>query len=444
MKIIDYIIKNLQSASFLKDIKNEYPEGELGWGEDVVLKNVLDYNDIEYQLTYLKYFYGDINKEIDKKKDPSNQNAQKALKDFFKKNSQINKKNIDKYFIKKNIFNLSSLNYAFTTNSNYERNDNRDNYEILNLLKDYILYGVLFDKTKDFTQSFLGEITFSRDTCYYIDCFYSKTDRRYHLLLLFLEADGNDQYHYIKSFKTLPNLSQVKSAVDKSKSDLLYYKWHSKYVENFNIYKPKDKSSLPAWSLKENKKALKSERIENKIFKEENSFYNHYKNDSDIETNYIKKYPKKYFKKQNPSDLINDHFKEYPLQKFKKFNFFKYIMSEQFNYRNDPKFIYDIIHSKDDLEGLLSFVPIKTQEHKLIAEEIRILKMLRTKDKKFLIKIFNTNKQKLHDLAVFYMPKYIFNDPTLVFEMCKIDTNIIDLIGDKLKKNKKFMKKIWE
>jgi len=26
----------------------------------------------------------------------------------------------------------------------------------------------------------------------------------------------------------------------------------------------------------------------------------------------------------------------------------------------------------------------------------------------------------------------------------KIDTNIIDLIGDKLKKNKKFMKKIWE
>ena len=87
---------------------------------------------------------------------------------------------------------------------------------------------------------------------------------------------------------------------------------------------------------------------------------------------------------------------------------------------------------------------LKTQEHKLIAEEIRILKMLRTKDKKFLIKIFNTNKQKLHDLAVFYMPKYIFNDSSLVFEMCKIDTNIINLIGDKLKKNKKFMKKIWE
>ena len=164
----------------------------------------------------------------------------------------------------------------------------------------------------------------------------------------------------------------------------------------------------------------------------------------EVKNNYIKYKPEKYYKNENPTNIINQHLKEYPNQKFKKFNFFKYIMSEQFNYRNDPKFIYDIIHSKDDLEGLLSFVPIKTQEHKLIAEEIRILKMLRTKDKKFLIKIFNSNKDKLYDLATFYMPKYIFNDPILVSEMTKIDSNIISLIGEKLKKNKKFMKKIWE
>ena len=91
MKNIDYILKNLQSASFLKDLKNEYPSGELGWGEDVALKNVLDYNDIELQLTYLKYFHGDINREIDKNINHSNRIAWKALKDFFKKNNQINK-----------------------------------------------------------------------------------------------------------------------------------------------------------------------------------------------------------------------------------------------------------------------------------------------------------------------------------------------------------------
>ena len=444
MKNIDYILKNLQSASFLKDLKNEYPSGELGWGEDVALKNVLDYNDIELQLTYLKYFHGDINREIDKNINHSNRIAWKALKDFFKKNNQINKKNIDKYFIKKNIFNLSSLNFNFTDNLNYARNENVDNYEILNLLKDYILFGVLFDKAKDFSLTLLGDITFGRDTCYYIICFYSKTDRRHHLFLLFLEADGNDQYHYIKSFKTPPNLSQVKSAVDKSKSDLLYYNWNLKYVENFNIYKPKNKSTLSAWSLKENKKALKSERVENRIFKDEDSFYNHFKNDSIVQTNYLKKYPEKYFKNQNPIWIIKEHFRENPNQKFKKFNFYKYIMSEKFNFRNDPKFIIEIIHSKEDLEGLLSYVPLKTQQNKDLAEEIRILRMFRSKDKNFLIKVFKTNKDKLYDLATNYMPKSIFNDKKLVLELVKLDTDIISLIGEKLKKDKKFMKKIWE
>ena len=59
-------------------LKNEYPSGELGWGEDVALKNVLDYNDIELQLTYLKYFHGDINREIDKNINHSNRIAWKA------------------------------------------------------------------------------------------------------------------------------------------------------------------------------------------------------------------------------------------------------------------------------------------------------------------------------------------------------------------------------
>jgi hypothetical protein len=119
-------------------------------------------------------------------------------------------------------------------------------------------------------------------------------------------------------------------------------------------------------------------------------------------------------------------------------------MSEKFDYRNDPKFILEILHSTDDLDGLLSFIPKKIQESKKLAEEIRILKMLRSKDKKFLVKIFNTNKDKLYSLAKNYMPKRIFDDPKLVMEMIKIDTDIISLIGNKLKRNKKFMKKVWK
>ena len=74
-------------------------------------------------------------------------------------------------------------------------------------------------------------------------------------------------------------------------------------------------------------------------------------------------------------------------------------MSDKFNFKNDPKFIIEIIHAKDDLEGLLSYVPLKTQQNKDLAEEIRILRMLRSKDKNFLIKVFKTNKDKLYDLA---------------------------------------------
>ena len=89
-------------------------------------------------------------------------------------------------------------------------------------------------------------------------------------------------------------------------------------------------------------------------------------------------------------------------------------------------------------------MPLKTLQDKNLSEEIRILRMLRSKDKNFLIKVFKTNKDKLYDLATNYMPKSIFNDKKLVLELVKLDTDIISLIGEKLKKDKKFMKKIWE
>ena len=40
------------------------------------------------------------------------------------------------------------------------------------------------------------------------------------------------------------------------------------------------------------------------------------------------------------------------------------------------------------------------------------------------------------------MPKSIFNDKKLVLELVKLDTDIISLIGEKLKKDKKFNDKV--
>jgi len=154
--------------------------------------------------------------------------------------------------------------------------------------------------------------------------------------------------------------------------------------------------------------------------------------------------PIKYFKNQNPLPFLKKYWQTNKMEKIRKFKFFNYIMTDKFNYKHSSKFIFEILHLPDDLEGLLNLVPSRVQQSKMLAEEIRILRMLRSKNKKFLVTVFNKNKDKLYDLALNYMPKNIFDDPFLVMKMVKIDPNIIDLIGKKLKKNKKFMKQVWK
>ena len=129
-------------------------------------------------------------------------------------------------------------------------------------------------------------------------------------------------------------------------------------------------------------------------------------------------------------------------KKVKDNTFFKFVMSNRFNYRNSIKFIEDIIYSYNDLEGLLNYVPKKIQESKSLKEEIRILRLFRGNNKKFIIKVFQTNKDKLEDLVKYYMPSTIFDDSYLMNELIKLDINFTADIGDKLKKNKKFMSKV--
>ena len=70
--------------------------------------------------------------------------------------------------------------------------------------------------------------------------------------------------------------------------------------------------------------------------------------------------------------------------------------------------------------------------------------MFTTDNKKYLIKIFNTNKDKLDALTENYMPTTILNDPYLMMKLIKIDTGLMARIGDALKKNKSFMKKVMK
>ena len=89
MKIIDFIIKNFQAKAFINDLKNEIGEG---WCEDAVLRNYIDYNDLEYQLNYLKLFKGDISKKVNEYKKIYNLKEKKKILDFFKKKNLLIKK----------------------------------------------------------------------------------------------------------------------------------------------------------------------------------------------------------------------------------------------------------------------------------------------------------------------------------------------------------------
>ena len=79
---------------------------------------------------------------------------------------------------------------------------------------------------------------------------------------------------------------------------------------------------------------------------------------------------------------------------------------------------------------------------KALKEEIRILRLFRVKDKKFIVKVFQTNKDKLEDLVKSYMPSTIFDDSYLMNELIKLDLSFTADIGEKLKKDKKFMSKV--
>ena len=218
MKKIEFIIKNFQAKAFIQDLKNEIGEG---WCEDAVLRNYIDYNDLEYQLNYLKLFKGDISKKVNEYKKIYNLKEKKKILDFFKKNKPINKKNIDQNFIKNNIFNLSGSEFDF---SNFPTEILDTTYEIKEAIKQLIAEGIFFQRIKEYKLIYTGQINFkgSGHYQYTIICFYSSTDKKYHLILLFLEEDGNDQYHYINSFSKKPNLVKIKELNNKKKKRFIF------------------------------------------------------------------------------------------------------------------------------------------------------------------------------------------------------------------------------
>ena len=415
MKKIDFIYKNFDINAFsknLKKIKGSKYRDFSDFLTKIVIESTRDISQIKKEINYYQFTKSKPDSEITK-------HCINFLKKF---GNNYSEKDIEKYFFEqKNILNMDFSN-------DYE--------EWENLFSIHVNTGEFFRKfKKHFEIIYYGQLSYMvesrhRDSPYEdIYCLHVPQNNRFYLFFYGYEEDGNDSFDYVRSFKSKPSINKIKTTLKDP---------------SINLHEVSKKIKLSKFWLKELKSALNFTRQEKPFFSNEKEFLNSYRGDKDIEYNYVIKDPIKYFKNQNPLPLLKKYWKTNETEKIKRFKFLNYIMSDKFNYRNSSKFIFEILHLPDDFEGLLNLIPKKNQQSKMLAEEIRILKMLRTTNKEFLVTIFNKNKDKLYALALNYMPKKIFDDPFLVMKMIKIDPNIIGLIGEKLRKNKKFMKKVWK
>ena len=433
MRKIEYIYKHFDINAFCKNLKkqtrnNQYEDGGEFLAEIVIL-STRNISQIKKELNYHQF--------------TNNNNVKNAYVEFLKKfKNGFSDKDIEKFFFeKKNILNTEDYDHS----------------EWKNLLSIHVTSGEFFRKFKKYFEiTYYGQLSYMEENEHLdspyedIICLHVIPNRKFYLFFYGYQKDGNDSSGTIKIFNKRPSQNQLERII-KSTNILRYadlakkYKWR-KIIQKSNIVKF-DKEYNRIFS-----DGYKLQHKEELYFKKEEDYFNYHntKGETHIAQEMAISNPEKYFLKhfknwkQVSWILGGSHgYRRSKIRgKVKDDSFFNFVMSNRFNYRNSIKFIEDIIYSYDDLEGLLDYVQKKIQESKSLKEEIRILRLFRGNNKKFIIKVFHTNKDKLEDLVKNYMPSTIFNDPVLMNELIKLDINFTADIGEKLKKNKKFMFKV--
>ena len=433
MKKIDFITKNFNSNYFIKNLKKINSGGDFELGE-LVLDSAIDIKSIKKSLYYYKYYKGSFTPNLFKK--------------FYKKYPNTFKDNdIKNFFIKNNTLNNTwSIWNRERWYENYEKKKETENKEFKykDMITQITKTGALFYKLKDFKLIYyLGSKKKEGiDDWYNAICFYHNKNRKSYLINFYYHrsAPANDRFFLIKVFDQKPKISQIQKIL--------------KGYQNFKIFASNEialKYALFDRDLKNSYNDIYNEKFYSLSFNNEDQFFNFYKNDKNIIENYINYNPEKFFPKINNKlkkdmsfivNTLKNFWKENPTAKIKNHKFFKYIINPKFNWNTDKKFLESIIYSCDDIDGLLEYLPLKIQQSKEFVDEIKTLKMFRTKNKQFIVKIFKSNKDKLESLMEHYMPKTVLNDEYLMFQLLKLNKNLTLHIGDKLKKNSSFMRKI--
>ncbi len=440
MKKIDFVYKNFDVLAFsknLKKIKTSYCSEFSDYLTSIVLESIRDISQIKKEINYYQFTKSKPGSEITK-------HCVNFLKKF---GNNYSEKDIKKYFFEqKNILNMGFSN---------------DYDEWKNLFGIHVNTGEFLRKfRKHFKIIYYGHLSYMvenrhRDSPYEdILCLHVPQNKKFYLFFYGYEEDGNDSSGIVKIYNKKPTNDQIEKDIKSSNifryADLAKrYNWR-KFIVSSKIIKF-DKEYNRIYS-----DGFKFEHKEEPHFSNENDYFNFHnsKGEKHIAEMMAISNPEKYFNKhfkdwkQVASVMGADLNKTFGISKPKKRgivkgnNFFKFVMSEKLNYRNNIKFIEEIIYAYDDLEGFLKHVPSNIQDSKELKEEIRILRLFRGNNKKFIIEVFNKNKDKLETLAKNYMPSTIFEDQKLMFELIKLDSNFMADIGNKLKKNKMFMAKV--
>jgi len=441
MREIDFIYKNFDPSAFVKNLIKSKKKYQTGFGfnflVDIVLDRIRDINQLKntinlYQFTYIS--------EI------------KVFRDFVKKyGDNYSDKDIENFFFKK----MNILNSRITDDLS------SDYYDLNSLLAVHIESGEFFRHfKKDFDITFYGQVTYTKHTYndsesfgtfrdYY--CLHIKNINKFYLFFFQRNSRATEmEFAYVtKIFNKRPNSIELIKLMKKGDKETYPDKEEiiTKQYKTFNFDKAYNRIFSDGYKLKHEIKPY---------FSNGQDYFNFQssKGEGHIAQMMAISNPEKYFKKYfnhwkqvaavmgGYMQISSGSYKPQNKEKVKDNKFFKFVMSDKFNYRNNIKFIEEIIYSYDDLEGFLKYVPLKIQESKELKEEIRILRMFRSNNKKFIIEVFNKNKDKLETLAKNYMPTTIFNDPKLMFELIKLDPNFSADIGKKLKRNKEFMLKV--
>ena len=427
MRKIEYIYKHFDINAFCKNLKKKTKNDQCEEGGDfltcIVLDSVRNISQIKQEINLYQF---------------TKNNPKNIFSKFVKKfKNNYSDRDIEKYFFEKNnVLNIENHDYS----------------DFKNLVDHHVNTGEFFRRFKKFFKIiFYGQLTYKGDYADSIDnpyedifCLHVPLNKKFYLFFYGYGGRGSDSSGTIRIFNKQPKTDEIFKIIKSSK--VFDSDFSGRIVRKYSHINF-DKQYNRIFS-----EGYKLQHKEQPYFNNEEDYFNYHNTKGESAIAQImaisnpEKYFTKHFKNWKQVSMILGGGGRYGRSKIEKKvkddSFFNFVMSNRFNYRNRIKFIEDIIYSYNDLEGLLNYVPKKIQESKSLKEEIRILRLFRGNNKKFIIKVFQTNKDKLEDLVKYYMPSTIFDDPYLMNELIKLDLNFTADIGEKLKKNKKFMSKV--